>query len=132
MRRLLLAAAALLLLATGCVAAGVGWALGKIKASPPYAQALALARKDPRVAGVLGAPVEPGWYVLGSVKLINTDAGHADLSIPLQGSKRLGGTPRTGKLHVVADRAGGAWTLKTVELITMTGPASFDTLALLP
>jgi len=131
-RKVALAAAALLLLGGSCTAGCVGWALGKVKASPPYVRAVALAREDPRVAGVLGAPVRTGWYVLGSIRLQDGDRGHADLSIPLLGSKQLKGTPRTGKLHVVAEKRGGAWVLETLDLVTMTGPATFDTLRILP
>jgi hypothetical protein len=130
-RKLLLIGCALAVLCGGCVVGGVWLLLDSIKSSGAYTQAVQKAQADPRVVAALGAPVEPDWYVMGSVDLVN-DGGHAELSIPLQGSKRFGGTPRTGKLIVVADKAGGVWTLTKLDLVTATGPETYNTQPLLP
>lgn len=130
-RRFLLVLGVLALLAAG-VAVGALLFLDVLKTSQPYQQAMAVAENDARVIEALGAPVKPDWYVLGSVSTRSDGTGHADFTIPLLGSKQLEGTPRSGRLHVVAVKAVGAWTLTKVELITMTGPTTFDTLPLLP
>ena len=130
-KRVLALGILLLVLLVAAVAGGVGLIFRSIRSCGAYRQGLALAQADARVAAVLGAPVEPDWYVMGSVQLAN-DAGHADFLIPLKGSKRLHDTPRTGRLHVVADRSAGVWTLRFADLTTMTGPDAFDTLPLLP
>ncbi len=130
-KKLLLIGSAVAVLAVGCVVGCVWLLLDSIKSCGAYTQAVARARTDPWVVEALGAPVVPDWYVMGSVKLVN-DAGHADLSIPLKGSKRLQGTPRTGKLIVAADKAGGAWTLTRLDFVTATGPEAYNTQPLLP
>ncbi len=130
-KKLLLIGGALAVLCGGCVLGGAWLLLDSIKSCGAYTQAVAKVRTDPRVVEALGAPVVPDWYVMGSVNLVN-DGGHADLSIPLKGSKRLQGTPRTGKLIVEADKAGGAWTLTRLDLVTATGPEAYNTQPLLP
>ena len=127
----LLIGGALVLLCGGCVVGGAWLLLDSIKSCGAYTQAVRQAQSDLRVIEILGAPVEPDWYVMGSVKLVN-DAGHADLSIPLRGSNRFQGTPRTGKLIVAADKAGGVWTLTRLDLVTATGPEAYNTQPLLP
>ncbi len=96
-----------------------------LRSSDAYQQAMAKAQADPRVAQALGAPFQPDWYLLGSVNLVN-DGGHADLLIPLRGKTH------SGRLHVVASKAAGAWTLNTLDLVTMKDPDTSVTLPLLP
>lgn len=130
-KKILLIGGLVMLLGLGLCAGSVALVLRSIKSTGAYSEAVALASSDPRVAAEIGGPVRPDWYVLGSVKLVN-DAGHADLSIPLIGTKTMGGTPRTGRLIVAADRAGGVWTLRKVDLVTMTGPDEPHTIPLKP
>ncbi|HEV7240489.1 MAG TPA: cytochrome c oxidase assembly factor 1 family protein [Thermoanaerobaculia bacterium] len=74
-----------------------------MRSAAPYKDSVAYAKADPRVIQALGAPVEPGWFISGS---INTSgrSGSADIDIPLKGSKQK------GSLHVVGTKEGGRWT----------------------
>ena len=124
-KKVLLIGCILIVLLVGGVVGFVGLLFHTLRSSGAYTQAMARAQADPRVAQALGAPVVPDWYLLGSVNLVN-DGGHADLLIPLRGQSH------SGRLHVVADKTAGVWTLDTLDLVTMTGPETSVTLPLLP
>ena len=78
---------------------------------PAYVEALARARKDPKVIAELGQPMEPGLLVMGSVQQ-DSDGGHAFLSIPLIGPKA------EAKLSVIAFNYGEGeeWEYTTMAL----------------
>ena len=73
-----------------------------MRSNEPYKDGLAAAQKDKRVIEALGAPVEPGWFVSGQIKTTGR-SGHANIDIPLKGSKQ------DGSLHVVGSKEGGRW-----------------------
>jgi len=73
-----------------------------MRSNEPYKDGLARATKDPRVIEALGAPVEPGWFVSGTISTTGR-SGHCDIDIPLKGSKQ------SGSVHVVGSREGGRW-----------------------
>ena len=125
-KKLVLIGGLLAVLGGGCVAGGAWLLLDSLQSCGAYTQAVPKAQADPRVIQVLGTPVEPDWYVMGFVNLVN-NGGHAELTIPLKG-----GSGRTGKLIVTADKAGGAWTLSQLDLVTMTAPETYNTQPLLP
>lgn len=112
-----------------CIIAIIGLTLGIIsivfgtmKSSDVYQQAVEAAQTNPDVITALGEPIEPKWWVSGSVSL-NNDSGTADLSIPLQG------THNSGTLHAAADKSGGVWQFYRLE-VTVDGRS--DTIYLLP
>ena len=107
-RRGLVIAAALV----GLVALGAGFvafAGGIMKSSDAYAEAMARAAADCRVADALGTPVEAGMLVSGSVETSGS-AGRAELSIPVEGSQGA------GTLHVVASRSLEVWSFELLRL----------------
>ena len=124
-RKVLLIGGILRVLVIGGGAGGMALIFRSMRSCGAYQQAMLIAEKDPRVAQALGVPFTPDWYLLGSVNLVN-DGGHADLLIPLRGKTH------SGRLHVVADKTAGVWTLNTLDLVTMTGPDASVTLPLLP
>ncbi|MBI4817309.1 MAG: hypothetical protein HY791_13685 [Deltaproteobacteria bacterium] len=98
-----------------------------IKECGAYQDAVSLAEADPRVANMLGAPVEPSWYVTGSVSLSNDD-GEADLAIPFRGSK----SEVSATLHVIAEKKAGVWKLRRSDLSKDSGGEVIDLLVPAP
>ena len=82
---------------------------GALRSSDAYKQAIEIAITDPAVIEALGEPIEAGWFVTGSINLQN-DAGTADLTIPLNGSRN------DGTLYVGANKSGGVWTFVQLEV----------------
>ncbi|MCP9829085.1 MULTISPECIES: cytochrome c oxidase assembly factor Coa1 family protein [unclassified Synechococcus] len=93
----------------GFIALIVGLVFGLIKSTTPYQQALAKAQKDPVVISRLGAPINGGLLVSGSVNL-SGGTGQANLAIPLQGSRG------NGTLYVEARQSAGTWTYSTLTV----------------
>lgn len=87
----------------------VAFVFGLIRGSTPYRQALARAQADPLVISRLGAPINGGFFVSGSVRL-SGDEGQAKLAIPLQGSRG------SGTLLVRAHQTNGRWTYSQLML----------------
>jgi hypothetical protein len=83
---------------------------GAIKSSDAYTEALARAKASPEVQAALGTPIEPGFFVSGSIK-INNNTGNADLSIPVSGPKG------SATIRAVATRAGGPWQYSVLEVL---------------
>lgn len=86
-----------------------------VKSSEPYQHGLQMATHDPRVIAELGAPLQPGWLVNGSIQT-SGPSGSADIAIPLNGSRMK------GTLYVVAKKSAGQWTYQTLELRTEGQP----------
>lgn len=80
-----------------------------MRSATPYKDGLARAQADPRVIEALGAPIEPGWFLSGSISTSGR-SGKCDIDIPLKGSKQ------NGSLHVVGSREGGRWTYSRMLL----------------
>lgn len=96
----------------GCLALAAGLAysiMGTIKSSPAYQLALRQAQAAPALAEKIGAPLRPGWYVVGIIKIGTAAAdrpdGIASLSFPISGPK--------GQATVLARavRQNGEWRL---------------------
>lgn len=85
-----------------------------MRSSAPYKDTMARATRDTRVIEALGAPVEPGWLVSGSINTQNR-SGSCDLEIPLRGSKQK------GSVHVVGTKEGGRWTYSRMLFTPDTG-----------
>lgn len=82
---------------------------GLIKSSEVYKEALARAQASPAVISGLGAPVEPGFFVQGEVKIHNS-SGNANLQIPIKGANGGAGT-----ITVLAERIDGKWIYRKLE-----------------
>ena len=104
-----------ILLVVGSIALFVTLLFGTMKSSGAYKQALIAARADPAVAQALGAAIDAGFIVSGSVN-VSGSSGDADLSIPLSGPKGK------GTLHVRATKSMGEWQFTELVLeVTQTG-----------
>jgi len=80
-----------------------------MKSSEPYKHGVDLATHDPRATSALGAPVKPGWFVTGSIKLTGS-SGFADLSFPVRGQLHK------GTVYVVARKFAGKWSYQRIVL----------------
>jgi hypothetical protein len=86
-----------------------------IRSSDPYKDGLERARGDARVQQALGTPIEPGWFISGSIKTENR-SGDCDVSIPLKGSEQR------GTLRVVGTKDDGRWTYTKMLVTPASGP----------
>lgn len=96
-----------------------------IKSSDVYRAAIETARTHPAVRRELGDPVETGWWASGSVE-VTGPSGHADISVPLAGSKQ------SGTLYGVADKSAGRWTFSLLEVEIDGRPGRIDLRAAAP
>lgn len=86
-----------------------GAAFTGMKSSDAYRLAMGRAASDPEVIEEIGAPIEAGFFVSGSVS-VSGATGTADLSIPISGPD--------GKATVfaVAEKSAGQWQFSTLEV----------------
>lgn len=103
------------LLMGSCVAAVAWFTVGAIRSSEPYQEALDRARAHPAVAERLGTPIEPKWWLTGSIDL-NNDTGTANIRIPISGPKG------EASIDVAATKSSGAWTYTRMLVEPATGP----------
>jgi len=82
---------------------------GIFKGSDAYSDAIAQARSSPAVLHELGQPIEPGWWVSGSIN-ITGPTGSADFATTLRGP--IG----RGTLYVTAEKQAGRWKYKVLEV----------------
>jgi hypothetical protein len=95
---------------------------GAIKSSGPYTESLALVKQHPEARQLLGAPIEPGFFVAGSINVSGT-SGDADIYYSVSGPKG------EATVYVVAVKKAGEWDFETLILASKeTG----DRLDLLP
>jgi Cytochrome oxidase complex assembly protein 1 len=80
-----------------------------MRSSDAYQYALTAAQRDPAVVAALGAPIEAGWFTKGRIE-VSGPTGHASLAIPVSGPRG------SGQIDVVADKAAGKWTYKTLSV----------------
>jgi hypothetical protein len=95
--------------------------LKTMRSSDAYQVAVSTAVHDSAVLAELGAPVEPGWYMTGQIKVSEAE-GHANLAIPVSGSRS------SGTLQVVADKVAGKWTFQALSLRVKGRATSIDLL----
>jgi Cytochrome oxidase complex assembly protein 1 len=112
----------LVLGAIGAVAI-VAIVFGTIKSTDVYRGARDAARRDPRVIQALGSPVEPGFWVTGSVN-VESGRGQADIQFPISGPKGH------ARVHALATRATGGWHY-TELTVTPASPPNAPTIDLL-
>ena len=84
-------------------------AFGAIKSSDPYKEALERAKANEEVKGLLGEPIEAGFFVSGSIETSGA-SGKADLSIPISGPKG------SATIYVTASKTAGKWEYSTLEV----------------
>jgi Cytochrome oxidase complex assembly protein 1 len=92
-----------------------------MRLSEAYQHALSAAQRDPAVVAALGAPIEAAWFIKGQIK-VSGPTGHASLAIPVSGPRG------SGEVVVVADKAGGKWTFKTLSVQVEGRPTPLDLL----
>jgi Cytochrome oxidase complex assembly protein 1 len=82
-----------------------------MRSTEAYKLTVATAHETPQFGQVLGAPITEGWFSDG--EWVSGNAGTADLTIPVKGSRRK------GNLHALAMKENGRWTLRelTLELV---------------
>ena len=91
------------------VGALVYFVLAVLKSSDAYAGALERARLSPAVVSALGEPVEPGWWVSGSLH-VTGPSGTAEFMTPLRGPAGR------GTLFVEAEKRAGLWRYMILEV----------------
>ncbi len=95
-------------------------AMGSMKSSDAYKQAVARARANPTVVASLGTPIAEGYFVSGNISVQN-DRGNADLQIPISGPK--------GKavIYAVAVKSAGQWEFSRLS-VAIEGQPELDLL----
>jgi hypothetical protein len=80
-----------------------------MRSSDVYREAVTRASANGAVLAELGAPIEAGLFVSGSIRTSGS-SGSADMAIPLSGSRK------EGTLHAVATKSAGHWTFSRLEV----------------
>ena len=80
-----------------------------MKSGDAYKAGLAQAQANKEVVEAMGEPVEPGFFVGGSVN-VSGPSGNADLAIPLSGPRGK------GTLYLTAEKSAGQWVMKVLEV----------------
>ena len=96
--------------------------MGSLKQSDAYKEALAAVRADSAAVEALGEPIEPGFFLSGSVN-VSGPSGDAELSIPLHGPKGK------GTLYLEATKRAGRWDYSLLELAVDGTEKRIDLLA---
>jgi hypothetical protein len=111
----------LLVLFLAFMAGIFGLAQSLMRSSDVYKQALARAQADPRVIDQIGQPLQPGWFVSGSVN-VDGASGDANMSIPISGPKGK------GKIYATAKKIAGQWQFETLQVEVAGEPDRIDLL----
>jgi Cytochrome oxidase complex assembly protein 1 len=94
---------------------------GAMKSSDPYKEAVKRAQANQELQAALGQPIEPTFFVTGSVNVDATNGtGRAALLIPISGSKTA------GVLLVEAEKVGGAWQYSKMEVTVPESGKTID------
>jgi Cytochrome oxidase complex assembly protein 1 len=76
--------------------------MGAIRSSDAATESVLRAQSNPLIVQLLGSPIKEGWFVGGSIN-VTTDAGDADLSVPISGPKG------EGTVYVTGHKSAGTW-----------------------
>jgi hypothetical protein len=93
----------------GLIALIIYFVIGTFKSSPVYTQAIKAAQSDARVTQALGEPIQPGWFVTGSIEEQGI-SGDATLTIPISGPRK------SGTLFASARKSNGTWEFYTLAV----------------
>ncbi|MGZ4732314.1 MAG: cytochrome c oxidase assembly factor Coa1 family protein [Terriglobales bacterium] len=96
--------------------------MGAIRSSDVAQASMATAKSNRRVLQQLGAPIEEGWLLSGSVNVSNA-SGDADLSVPISGPKGK------GTIYVTAHKSGGRWNYSLMQVAIDGSDERIDLLA---
>lgn len=111
----LIGCAVLCVIGVVAVAVLVIFVLGMVKSTDAYKGARDRVIHDPRVVERLGAPVETGWWVKGSVN-VKDHQGDANITFPIHGPKGA------ATVYAVAERQGNRWQYNELRVATDSGP----------
>ena len=106
----------------GFVALILAVVFGAIKSSAPYTESLAAVKQHPEAQQLLGDPIEPGFFVTGSIN-VSGSSGDADIAYSVSGPEG------SGTVYVVAEKTAGEWDFKT---LTLESAETGDRIDLLP
>ena len=87
---------------------------GALQNSEAVAMAFRLVQDSPEVKERLGDPIEMGHVTGGNIQKVN-DGGQATVDFTVDGPLA------SAQVHTEADRAGGQWSLRTVEITYSDG-----------
>lgn len=113
------AAAAIILLCGGAIAAILMLVFGIIKSSEPYQRSLQTVQGSADVQELIGSPIEAGLIPTGSVNLENS-GGSADLSYTVSGPDG------SATVRVIATRELGNWTFDSLTVSPTTAGEPID------
>ncbi|HEY0159088.1 MAG TPA: cytochrome c oxidase assembly factor Coa1 family protein [Thermoanaerobaculia bacterium] len=88
---------------------------GSLRASEPFKEATARARRDARVIAAIGSPVKVAMFFTGSIHTANR-GGNADLNLGLTGPNGK------ARLIVVGTKSDGVWKYSTMRVEPEKGP----------
>jgi hypothetical protein len=91
----------------GGIALVVAAAFGAMRTSGACEEAVARAESSPAVVQALGAPLDVGWFVTGTLN----PGRSADIAIPVTGPRG------SARIHAVASKAGDTWVFSTLTVI---------------
>lgn len=103
----------LLVLFGGCVALFAG-ALGMMKNTGAYTQAIDRVQSSADAVAVLGEPITAGWMMQGEFNDRGA-TGEADYSLPVSGPRGA------GTLYVEARKSAGRWAFRVLMLVPDDG-----------
>jgi len=85
-----------------------------MKRSEPYQDSLQLVSQSPQVIEGIGEPIEPGFFVTGSIQLSNND-GEAQLNYSISGPE--------GKALILVEgtKTGGQWSYEKITCVLPSG-----------
>ena len=96
--------------------------MGAIRSSDVAKASVATAQSNRQVVQQLGAPIEEGWLLSGSVNVSNA-SGDADLSVPISGPKGK------GTIYVTAHKSAGRWHYSVMQVAIDGSDERIDLLA---
>jgi hypothetical protein len=96
-----------------------------LKNSEPYVMAIDKAQVSREAQKIIGAPIKPGWWMLGDISTEGT-GGKAEFSIPVEGSKNK------GAIFVKATKVSNKWKLEQLYFLPESGGTALDLLKVPP
>jgi len=118
----LIGCSVIIVLGVALIAVLAFFVFGAIKKAEPYKQAVDKVRNDPRVVAALGEPIDPGFWVSGSVNF-NNAKGNCDFKFPVSGPKAK------AMVHVVASTEGRGWDYSVLDVTPDNGSPPINVLA---
>jgi len=108
----------LILTIGGCGALTFGL-FALMKSSDAHTTSLKQVQENDSVKEILGTPIEPGFWLMGSINL-NGSSGNADIFYPVSGPKS------SGTVYVVGTKTEGVWQYSKISFIQETTNKKID------